>query len=66
MMYDGFDFVPLVLLSSEFDSLSGFRFGPFLFLAILIQDVYMPKTDNNCMINALYLRTISPIHAMLT
>ena len=66
MMYHGFDFVPLVLLNSDFDSISVFRFGPFLFLATPIQDVYKPKTDNKCMINALYLMTISSIHAMMT
>ena len=27
MMYHGFDFVPLVLLSLDFDSISVFRFG---------------------------------------
>ena len=66
MMYHGFDFVPLVLLSSEFDSISVFRFGPILFLATHKQDVYKPKTDNKSMINALYLMTISPIHAVMT
>ena len=66
MMYHGFDFVPLFLLSSDFDSISVFRFGQFLFLATPIQDVYKPKTDNKCMINDLYSMTISPIHAMMT
>ena len=37
-IHRGFDFVRFFLLGSEFDSFSVFRFGPFLFLAILMQD----------------------------
>ena len=31
MIYQGFNFIPFVLLGSEFDSFSVFRFGSFLF-----------------------------------
>ena len=44
-IHRGFDFVRFFLLGSEFDSFSVFRFGPFLFLAILMQEDNKLKKD---------------------
>ena len=44
-IHGGFDFVRFVLLGSEFDSFSYFRFGPFLFLATLMQEVNKLRLD---------------------